>query len=81
LGKQWIDVYNTLDIDTGKAGTLKDAIIKFDKYFRPQINVVYERYQLCTRKQGQNVPINEYKMRLKSKFPYFHTRPQMNESK
>lgn len=65
LGEQWIDVYNTLNVDADK-DNLSNVISKFDKYFRPQINEVYERYKFCTQKQREDEPVEQYITELKT---------------
>nr|XP_022906773.1 uncharacterized protein LOC111418462 [Onthophagus taurus] len=60
-----MDIYQTFELDE-KDKTLENIIEKFDKYFKPKINITYENYIVFNRKQKENESYEQYITVLKN---------------
>ena len=62
-----LEAYNTFKWETGEEKKVYTVLGKFQKYFEPQKNPVFERYLFNQRKQLEGESIDHYITELKVK--------------
>ena len=65
LGAETLSVLKHLDLTTAQRKSVKHTLDGLEKYFKPQRNVVYERYVFYKRDQMQDETVDQYIMVLK----------------
>ncbi|XP_071055079.1 putative autophagy-related protein 11 [Onthophagus taurus] len=65
LGEKGMDIYETFELEDNDR-TLENIKKKFDEYFKPKLNVTYERHVFFNRKQKENESYEEYITILKT---------------
>ena len=67
VGEEDLEAYNTFKWETGEEKKVDTVLSKFQKYFEPQKNPVFERYLFGQRKQLEGESIDHYITDLKVK--------------
>lgn len=59
MGEDALDIYNSFQLDEANL-TLAELMTKFEEYFVPSQNLMFERYKFFTHDQKQGVPFDQY---------------------
>ena len=60
MGSQAEAIFDQLNLTAAQAVSYKDVMEKFDQYFAPKHNVIFERAQLSKRVQNENEPVEDF---------------------
>ncbi|CAG9795814.1 unnamed protein product [Diatraea saccharalis] len=77
MGRECLDIYNSFTLS--KDNKLKDIVEKFEQYFSPKSNVIFERFQFnqIIQKNGQSFEAFLKELKIKAKTCDYHNTDEM----